>query len=173
MYLKILIIEDATTDRMRFRLILDKLAREKTESLGEKYEYRFAWNARKKEVWEVKRIIEHIKQEQYDYVLLDLAWYKYPDEIKINKLLFKEEAEEVEHYKENGKHVNELVHGFKFLSLMSEIPDATNPMPPIIVTSAYTPTWATGIIRYCKKLGAKAVFHKWTDEAEIEKFLSR
>lgn len=155
---KILVIEDASSDRRRFRIIFEHASLMK-------YDIEFAWNAQNTNVLGKNETIndlgKRIIDNNYHKIFLDLAWTKRAEDVafEMQRLTLRD----LEKYKDIG-----IIEGFELLIYLKNQNEFDIASKLIITTGFFSPP----VAEFCfKNWGVKA-FHKWVDEKNIINFIN-
>ena len=167
---KVMIIEDSSPDRFRFRSILDMMGKT----------FCFAWEAKGQRIPRVKKVFKLMEEFKPDFLIVDLAWEK-EDDILLNELIFCD-SQEINLKKDlvqKGKHpanIKKWISGFRLLEKLASHTWEQEKKIFIIITTQYIPPAAFGLKEYIhtnfKNANILQVIHKWRDEQNLINILS-
>jgi len=148
---KIFIIEDSTADRRMFRTILEEYSH---------WEFQFAWDAKKKGVWDLRKIITFLRKAKLDLgcLIIDLAWTK--REESVANTLGAKDLESIEKYLEaQWRMGNKTLGGFDLIKKLSS--KTIDYVPPIVIATAYIHGHNHPLYQYCTdKLDKKGLIEQ-------------
>jgi hypothetical protein len=195
---KFLVLEDAAADRLRFRLLFEKVNRDNAnpKKISSEFAWRLglhgqgsvmAWILEESGIIgsatvtlgeqqgpgdQLTKVLPSIlpKLCQYDVLLLDLAWTVIAERAVMPLLV---ESIEVQRGKRTELEKN--VEGFALIAGLNEARSrGDRPLPEVWVTSAYVPRREIGfplLLTTDYGVPADRVFHKWSDERLFVKAL--
>ena len=162
---KVLVIEDAAPDRLRFRSILEQMD----------LDFCFAWNAKEQQVPEVEEVMTLIEKKikpPPTALVLDLAWTTHDNKI-LRELMFRDK----EQIKELASQNKPWISGFRLLKEIRKKQDSPQIRNlTVIVTTQYIPPVAYGLVQYLDKefsLLKLHVIHKWSDVGKLRDYLDK
>ena len=179
---QILIIEDAGSDRRRFRILMDEALHQIRLKGSPEFEYRFAWDARTKRVpWDLAtadkgQVLEFVNK--FDHVFLDLAWTKREEDVmnrarrQSRNWLF----ENADNWSEQGKvdmagiklAGDGLISNISGLRLMDIHKNGLASRAKIIVATGF---YSTALADFCWHRWTARAFKKWEDQTKLEAFM--
>jgi hypothetical protein len=181
---KILVVEDAGSDRRRFRIVLNNTLRRLKVRKAENnnIEYYFAWDAKEKRVpWQLDgaecvQIRNYISA--YDHMFLDLAWTKYEEDVMNRARRHSKQwlCENAERWSEEAKidmgpiqlRGDGLVRNISGFALLDMLKEGEELKTTVTVTTGF---YSEAVVHFCAERWGTSVFYKWEDEGQIGAFI--